>query len=220
MIQIKNLRYAPGKKDLYRNLSLALKAGDKLALTGASGVGKTTLLRLVAGLDRPQGGTILLRGKAPRQKGAPTLGMTFQRPALWPHLTAFENASFGLPNWKEEKAKDRVGKLFQNLNITGLEGRKPHEISAGEAQRVALIRAIAPRPEILLLDETFANLDLDSVGAVIDVLNQEGHTPETTLILAAHHESFAAQICPIRLDLTPKTTGLVSPRPWDSEEAN
>ncbi|MEM6521832.1 MAG: ABC transporter ATP-binding protein, partial [Cyanobacteria bacterium P01_C01_bin.70] len=153
-------------------VSLALPQGDLLGLLGPSGCGKTTLLRLIAGFERPESGAVELSGQVVCDKGVwvPSerrdVGVVFQDYALFPHLSVFDNVAFGL------KILARQGKLVaadirteaeRAIALVGLQRfakRFPHELSGGQQQRVALARAIAPRPALILLDEPFSNLDV------------------------------------------------------------
>jgi iron(III) transport system ATP-binding protein len=142
--------------------SLCVDRGEVVALLGPSGCGKTTLLRLVAGFERPESGTVEVAGKAVAGPGAwiapeeRRVGMVFQDYALFPHLTVSENVGFGVPR------RARAGRVRELLTIVGLDtlGRRyPHELSGGQQQRVALARALAPSPELVLLDEPWSNVD-------------------------------------------------------------
>jgi iron(III) transport system ATP-binding protein len=142
--------------------SICVGRGEVVAILGPSGCGKTTLLRLVAGFEHPDGGTVEVAGRV--VSGAGTwvppeerrVGMVFQDYALFPHLTVAENVGFGL------KRRTRAGRVAELLAIVGLDdlGRRyPHELSGGQQQRVALARALAPAPELVLLDEPWSNVD-------------------------------------------------------------
>jgi iron(III) transport system ATP-binding protein len=156
-----------GTETVIENLSLSVQEGEILTLLGPSGCGKTTTLRLVAGLDRPDGGEIRLNGDvvsgpgnftAPEQRG---IGVVFQEFALFPHLTARENIAFGLHEWD---AADREARVDEMLDLVGLDAQgdsHPDQLSGGQQQRVALARSLAPEPAMLLLDEPFSNLDVD-----------------------------------------------------------
>lgn len=148
-------------------VSLSLAEGDLLGLLGPSGCGKTTLLRLIAGFERPQSGEIELDGQRVAGAGvwiAPerrSIGMVFQDFALFPHLTVAENIAFGLKqNHRQPHIRERVRESIALVDLKGLEKRYPHELSGGQQQRVALARALAPRPTLILLDEPLSNLDV------------------------------------------------------------
>lgn len=147
------------------HLDLTATAGEVVALAGASGSGKTTSLRLVAGFDRPDAGTIEVSGATMAGRGEfvpperRNVGVVFQDFALFPHLTVEKNVAFGMNGTSGGEQRRRVAELLEMAGIPELAGRYPHEISGGQQQRVALARALAPRPEIILLDEPFSNLD-------------------------------------------------------------
>lgn len=152
-------------KPVLENLNFALKAGEIGCLLGASGGGKTTLLRAIAGFETPWRGTITVGGVAvshPSQMVPPEkrqVGLMFQDYALFPHLTVIDNINFGLTNWDKPAQQRRCKELLSLMGIEPLAHRYPHELSGGQQQRVALARALAPRPRLLLLDEPFSNLD-------------------------------------------------------------
>ena len=142
--------------------SLCVARGEIVALLGPSGCGKTTLLRLIAGFERPDGGSVAVDGRlvaSPATWIAPEarrVGMVFQDYALFPHLTVAGNVGFGLPR---RMRANRVPELLAIVGLDGLERRYPHELSGGQQQRVALARALAPSPELVLLDEPWSNVD-------------------------------------------------------------
>ena len=144
-----------------RDAHLCVEHGEVVALLGPSGCGKTTLLRLIAGFETPDAGTVQLAG-TPVAGGAwvpperRRVGMVFQDYALFPHLTVAENVGFGLP--RGERAA-RVPLLLTLVDLCGLGGRYPHQLSGGQQQRVALARALAPAPDTVLLDEPWSNVD-------------------------------------------------------------
>ena len=144
-----------------------MENGEILTLVGPSGCGKTTTLRLVAGLERPDGGEICLNGRVvastgsfvpPEQRG---VGMVFQDHALFPHLTVYDNVAFGLRGKKPAEVKQSVAEMLRLVGLEPFARRYPHALSGGERQRVALARALAPRPVLLLMDEPFSSLDSD-----------------------------------------------------------
>ncbi len=150
-------------------VTLHVAEGSVHTLLGPSGCGKTTTLRCIAGLERPDGGEILIGGRVmaapargvfvpPERRG---LGMVFQSYALWPHMTVFDNIAFGLRQRKMGRAEieARVAEVLALTQLTGLEARYPAQISGGQQQRVALARSLALRPGVLLFDEPLSNLD-------------------------------------------------------------
>src|SRR6185295_17554393 len=145
------------------NVSFSVKEGELLALLGPSGGGKTTVLRMIAGLEIPTSGDIFIRGERvndiPVQKR--NIGFVFQSYALFKNMTVFKNVAFGLSikKWGPSEIRDRVRELLKLLELEGLERRYPHQLSGGQRQRVAIARALAPQPKVLLLDEPFGAVD-------------------------------------------------------------
>ncbi len=146
-----------------RDLDLEIREGEILALLGPSGCGKTTTLRLIAGFEAPETGSVEIGGRTvagPNLNVPPEkrhVGMVFQDYALFPHLSVAQNVAYGLPGGK--KRNGRVEEVLALAHLEGLGDRMPHELSGGQQQRVALARALAPGPEVVLLDEPFSNLD-------------------------------------------------------------
>lgn len=142
---------------------LSIPKGQILALLGPSGCGKTTALRLIAGFEEPDAGVISIGGDTVNSNGGHTpperrrVGMVFQEGALFPHLTVEQNIAYGLP--KGQGRDERVSQVLELIDLTVQRDRMPHELSGGQQQRVALGRALAPQPDVLLLDEPFSNLD-------------------------------------------------------------
>ncbi len=144
-------------------LSLQVAQGELLTLLGPSGCGKTTTLRLIAGLEEPDGGAVWIDGRdmtnppqAPERRG---VGLVFQDYALFPHLSVLGNVLFGLSRLPRAERLPRARETLSLVGLTVFESRMPHQLSGGQQQRVALARALAPRPRLLLLDEPFSNLD-------------------------------------------------------------
>jgi len=154
-----------GRVDALKSLSLAVRPGEVLCLLGQSGCGKTSLLRLAAGIERPSSGSIRIDGQIvagpgvfvpPERRG---VGLVFQDYALFPHLTNLQNVMFGLTALPRAEAKREARAALARVGLEAVENAYPHELSGGQQQRIALARAMAPRPGILLLDEPFSGLD-------------------------------------------------------------
>jgi iron(III) transport system ATP-binding protein len=162
-IAVRDLWFGYGRTPVLEDVSLDLAEHQILALIGPSGCGKTTLLRLLAGFERPERGTVSLDGKVVAGPGrfVPTnrrrVGIVPQEGALFPHLDVARNIAFGLGRGGERSP--RVAEMVAVAGLAGLEHRFPRELSGGQQQRVALARALAPRPAVVLLDEPFASLD-------------------------------------------------------------
>jgi molybdate transport system ATP-binding protein len=163
MLKIEAKKTLPG---FNLDVSLTAESGI-LAILGPSGSGKTMTLQSVAGLMKPDEGYIEVNGRVlfdsenkinlPVQKR--NIGFVFQHYALFPHLNVWDNIGYGLKDRPKEEIKARIKQLLKNMNIDGLEGRYPRQLSAGQQQRVAIARALAPEPDVLLLDEPFSALD-------------------------------------------------------------
>jgi len=153
LIEVEGLAKVHGGTVVFRNVGFSLAKGDRLAVLGASGGGKTTLVRLLAGLEEPS------EGRIARVPGIRT-AMVFQDLALWPNLSARDNVAFALPGLPRTERHERALAALAACRVAELSERKPGSLSVGQQQRVALARAIAARPHLLLLDEPFSNLDL------------------------------------------------------------
>ena len=159
----KTFQSKTGEVHALKKLSLNIASNELIAFVGPSGCGKTTTLRLIAGLENPTGGTIYLDGKSVNDLPAKDrdVAMVFQSPALFPHLNIFENIGFGLKLRKFPKTEieTRVNEAAEILELSGKLRCHPNELSGGEAQRVALGRALVRRPKVFLLDEPLSSVD-------------------------------------------------------------
>jgi len=176
---------------------LAVERGELLALLGPSGCGKTTLLRLIAGFDEPDGGSVWIEEERVAGQGAWVppdrrhVGMVFQDYALFPHLAVEANVGFGLP--RRERAA-RVAEVLELVGLAGYAGRFPHELSGGQQQRVALARAVAPRPSIILLDEPWSNIDPLLRASMREELASILRAVDVTVVLVTHEREEAFSI--------------------------
>jgi iron(III) transport system ATP-binding protein len=163
-LTVQGLRQGYGRQEVLSEIDLAVPIGRVLALLGASGCGKTTLLRAIAGFEPPRAGSIVLGQRvldAPGVHVAPErrrIGFVPQEGTLFPHLSVGGNVGFGLS--RAERRNGRIAEVLGLAKLEGFERRYPHQISGGQQQRVALARALAPRPGLVLLDEPFNGLDL------------------------------------------------------------
>ena len=206
-----------GTHEVVRDFSLNLERGDIGCLLGASGCGKSTVLRAIAGFEPVRSGSISLDGvmiSSPSKLVAPELrrvGMMFQDYALFPHLTAAQNVAFGLRRQDKATQRARVAEMLELVALADAGDSYPHELSGGQQQRIALARALAPAPELLLLDEPFSNLDVDTrehlAFEVRDILRSTGHTA----ILVTHNQAEAFAIAD-RIGIM--SAGTI--RQWDS----
>ena len=179
-------------------LDLALESGKILALLGPSGCGKTTALRLIAGFEKPDAGEISIGGVVVSTSEATLppekrrVGMVFQEGALFPHLTVENNISYGLR--KDDERGSRVKEALDLIGLTALRHRMPHELSGGQQQRVALGRALAPRPDLLLLDEPFSNLDANLREQLQHDVVRILHDSDVTSIFVTHDQQAAITV--------------------------
>jgi iron(III) transport system ATP-binding protein len=164
-LAFEDVRHSYGANESVRGVSITINPGEVVSLIGHSGCGKTTLLRLAAGLERPTSGRVLLDGLEiagpctfvpPERRG---IGLMFQDYALFPHLSNFQNVMFGLRNFARGDAERQARQALDRVGLGTLADEYPHMLSGGEQQRVALARAIAPRPAVILMDEPFSGLD-------------------------------------------------------------
>ncbi|MGB0127222.1 MAG: ABC transporter ATP-binding protein [Rhodocyclaceae bacterium] len=199
LLEFCRVSHAYASHTVVRDLSFALAPGELCCLLGASGCGKTTVLRLIAGFERPRAGEVRLRGEtvASATQHLPAerrhVGMVFQDYALFPHLTVAENVAFGLRGKGKPEARTTANELLELVGLPGLGRRYPHELSGGQQQRVALARALAPRPHLLLLDEPFSNLDVELRERLSLEVREILKATGTAAVLVTHdqHEAFA-----------------------------
>jgi putative ABC transport system ATP-binding protein len=203
-VSVKNVNkhFQQGKNTIHvlNDVNLEIKSGEIIALLGKSGSGKTTMLSLLAGLDRPDHGSVMvddvditkLSEEALCDFRAKTLGIVFQQFHLIPHLTAFENVllSFEI-NGREDK--DEAMKWLEMVGLKDRANHYPSMLSGGEQQRVAMARALSFGPPLLLADEPTGNLDVETGKNIIEILFKMVREKKTTMILVTHDEELAAK---------------------------
>ena len=177
------------------NIDLDIREGEVLTLLGPSGCGKSTLMRIIAGFDAPSEGTLHLRGKdmIPMPPERRPVNMVFQRYALFPHLDVFDNIAFGLrlKNMPEAEVRKRVLDMMDLVQLGNMASRWINEISGGQSQRVALVRALVNEPEVLLLDEPLAALDLKIRQTMLSELRRIQQSTGTTFVYVTHDQDEA-----------------------------
>lgn len=198
ILQAVNIKKTFDKKTVLQDISFDLYAGQTLTLMGPSGSGKTTLLRILAGLEKPTHGKVFVKGQqvtelAPEKRG---LGFVFQHYALFPHMTVYENLAFPLrlKHLPNEEINKRVAQALDIVGMTDFQNRKPAKLSGGEAQRIAIMRAVIYRPSILLLDEPFAALDRHLLEQLQTELWKIRDLLQIAMILITHDSSFGMSI--------------------------
>jgi len=205
-------------------VSLEVEPGEIVAVIGGSGCGKSTLLRTIGGLDPASEGTIVLDGEritAPNQK----IGIIFQEPRLLPWLKVADNVGFGLRHLPKQEREERVAVALKRVGLADKAAMWPRELSGGQAQRVAILRALVPRPEVLLLDEPFSALDAFTRTDLQDHLLDLWADGKPTLILVTHDVDEAIVLADRVMVMCPRPgrvfdeIGVDLPRPRDRQSA-
>jgi len=200
MIEVRGLTKRFGGVTAVGDVEFTVGDGERLALFGPSGGGKTTVLRLIAGLERPDAGEIVVDGVLVSRKGVMVpphqrrLGFVFQAPTLWPHMTVAQHVMFGLNGMRKTDANRRLKALLARTALTGLEARYPAELSGGQARLVALARTLAPSPKHLLLDEPLANLDPELKERLLDVIDETLEGEGCSLLYVTHEAREGARL--------------------------
>lgn len=198
---LKNVHVSYGQgshlQPVLNGFSMSITAGELVCLLGASGCGKTTVLRTIAGFEHLSQGNIYVGGNCVASPGIHippekrNVGMVFQDYALFPHLTAAQNIAFGLRKQPKDIQNARVNAMLNLIELSQLAQRYPHELSGGQQQRIALARAMAPEPAVLLLDEPLSSLDPDSRKRLGQEVRDILHAAGQTALLVTHSEQEA-----------------------------
>ena len=197
-IELKGVSKKFGEVTAVNDVNFAVEDGELMGLLGPSGGGKTTVLRMIAGLEVPTEGDIFVRGERvndmPVQKR--NIGFVFQSYALFKNMTVFKNIAFGLriKKWKRAEAAARVMELLELFGLAGLEKRYPHQLSGGQRQRVAIARSLAPKPSVLLLDEPFGAVDAKIRQELREWLVTLHHNLKVTTIFVTHDQEEAMEV--------------------------
>ena len=181
----KSFDTSEGKLEVLRGISLEIKEGEFVSVVGPSGCGKTTLLRLVGGLEKPSSGKIIIDGKPPNPS-LHRLGFVFQEDSLFPWRTVWENIKFGR-EVRGMEGEERVKELVEMVGLRGFENCYPHQLSGGMKQRVAIARALAVDPDLLLMDEPFANLDAQTRWILHQDLTKIWEEVRKTILFVTHN---------------------------------
>lgn len=197
-IEVNNLSKSFGNFTAVDNVNFKIEKGKLIGFLGPSGGGKTSILRMLAGLETPTAGDIIIHGKRvndvpPQERG---IGFVFQSYALFRHMTVFDNIAFGLKikKAKKDQIKERVQYLIELTGLKGFEHRYPHQLSGGQRQRVAFARALAPEPQLLLLDEPFAAIDAKIRSELRTWLKDMIATLGITSIFVTHDQEEAIEV--------------------------
>ncbi|WP_406856087.1 ABC transporter ATP-binding protein [Alsobacter sp. KACC 23698] len=211
--------YADGTRAL-QDVSVSVEAGEILAIVGGSGCGKTTLLRLVAGLDAATDGTITVDGEriaAPH----PAVGIVFQEPRLLPWLTVADNAGFGLMDLPRAEREARTAAALRRVGLGEHAARWPRELSGGQQQRVSIARALVAGPKVLLLDEPFSALDAFTRASLHEHLLALWEASRPTVVIVTHDVDEAVSLADRVVIMRPRpgrvfeTVKVTAPRPRD-----
>ena len=198
MLSVSNLSVSFDDNHVLDGFNLNLQSGDIFALLGDSGSGKSSALRFIAGLESASNGRVALDGNNLSLDGNHSvkpelreIGMVFQDYALFPHMTVFQNISFGIDYLSKKDKIERVQTLLELISLQGIEKKYPHQLSGGEQQRVSLARSLATSPKLLLLDEPFSSLDKSHRDQLVQEVRVILKNAGVTSILVTHDENEA-----------------------------
>ena len=192
-LNLKNIHYEINSQTILKNINFFVNKGEFVSIIGESGSGKTTLLKIISGLKKQTNGEILLNGKIlacedifmePENRN---LGLVVQEKVLFPHLKVLANVEFGIP--REDNKREKAVEMLNKFHISDLVEKYPHEISGGEAQRVALARTLVTKPKVLLLDEPFNGLDEELKKDIYPDIKKILKDNKITTVMVSHNKS-------------------------------
>ena len=192
-LNLKNIHYEINSQTILNNINFFIDKGEFISIIGDSGSGKTTLLKIISGLKKQNKGEILLNGKIlaseeifiePENRN---LGLVVQEKVLFPHLKVLANVEFGIP--KDDNKREKAVEMLNKFHISNLMEKYPHEISGGEAQRVALARTLVTKPKVLLLDEPFNGLNEELKKDIYPDIKKMLKDNKITTIMVSHNTS-------------------------------
>lgn len=200
-IKLENIskKYDGSKEFCIENLNLLIEKGEIVAMLGESGCGKTTLLKIVAGLEQQNQGNVFIDGEDMKSKLAEhrPIAMVFQKALLFPHMTIEKNVNFAPrvnKTMDKKTLKERTKEMLQLVHMEGFENRKPTEISGGQEQRISLARALITNPKVLLLDEPLSALDANLKTTMVSTIREINRKLNTTMIYVTHDQTEAAAV--------------------------
>ena len=197
-IELKHISKKFGEVTAVNDVNFSVHDGELVGLLGPSGGGKTTVLRMIAGLEVPTEGDIFIRGQRVNDVSVQqrNIGFVFQGYALFRNMSVFKNIAFGLKikKWKQADIEARVAELITLFGLSGLEKRYPHQLSGGQRQRVAIARSLAPKPSVLLLDEPFGAVDAKIRQELREWLVKLHHDLNVTTIFVTHDQEEAMEV--------------------------
>ncbi len=197
-IELRGVTKKFGEVVAVKNVAFSVREGELMALLGPSGGGKTTVLRMIAGLEMPTTGDIFIRGQRVNDLSVQqrNIGFVFQNYALFKNMNVSKNIAFGLKvkKWNKAESQERVAELVKLFGLEGLERRYPQQLSGGQRQRVAIARALAPKPSVLLLDEPFGAVDAKIRQELRDWMVTMHHDLNVTTVFVTHDQEEALEV--------------------------
>ena len=211
MLNVRNLSISFDENQVLDGFNLDLKSGDIFALLGESGSGKSSALRFIAGLEDALDGSVSLDGNDLSFDGHHSvkpelreMGMVFQDYTLFPHMTVFQNVTFGIDYLSKQEKIESVDELLELIGLQGIEKKYPHQLSGGEQQRVSLARSLATSPKLPLLDEPFSSLDKSHRDPLVKEVREILKNSGVTSILVTHDDDEAKSFADIVGTITKK----------------